>query len=125
MTMQDPLADMLTRIRNGQAAKHVLVSMPASTAKTEIARVLKEEGYIEDYQQGVDDAGKPALEITLKYHAGQPVIEEIKRMSRPGLRVYKNKQEIPNVQGGLGRRNFVNQQRCHDRSCCESRRSRR
>ena len=102
MTMQDPLADMLTRIRNGQAAKHVLVSMPASTAKTEIARVLKEEGYIEDYQQGVDDAGKPALEITLKYHAGQPVIEEIKRMSRPGLRVYKNKLEIPNVQGGLG-----------------------
>ena len=102
MTMQDPLADMLTRIRNGQAAKHVLVSMPASTAKTEIARVLKEEGYIEDYQQGVDEAGKPALEITLKYHAGQPVIEEISRMSKPSLRQYSGSKSLPQVRSGLG-----------------------
>lgn len=102
MTMQDPLADMLTRVRNAQAAKHESVSIPASGTKTEIARVLKEEGYIEDYSHGVDNAGKPSLTVKLKYFNGKPVIETLKRMSRPGLRVYKNKQEIPSVQGGLG-----------------------
>jgi len=102
MTMQDPLADMLTRVRNAQAAKHESVAMPASGTKTEIARVLKEEGYIEDYSHGVDEAGKPSMTIVLKYFNGKPVIETLKRMSRPGLRIYKNKQEIPSVQGGLG-----------------------
>ena len=102
MTMQDPLADMLTRVRNAQAAKHPDVSMPASGTKTEIARVLKEEGYITDFSHGVDDAGKPSVNIALKYHDGKPVIEKIDRLSRPGLRIYKNKQQIPTIQSGLG-----------------------
>ena len=101
MTMQDPLADMLTRIRNGQAAKHVLVSMPASTAKTEIARVLKEEGYVTEVKK-LDDANKDNLVIGLKYYNGKPVIAEIKRISRPGLRQYVNSKNLPKVKGGLG-----------------------
>jgi small subunit ribosomal protein S8 len=98
--MQDPIADMLTRIRNGQAAKHVSVSMPSAKLKIAIAKTLKEEGYIADY--AVADEAKPVLEITLKYFQGQPVVETIQRVSRPGLRIYKGKDELPKVMGGLG-----------------------
>ncbi|MBL4679168.1 MAG: 30S ribosomal protein S8 [Pseudomonadales bacterium] len=100
MTMQDPLADMLTRIRNAQTARIEEIEMPSSTVKTAVAQVLKDEGYIVDYS--VDSDAKPHLKIALKYHNGQPVIEEIKRVSRPGLRQYKGKDDIPNVKGGLG-----------------------
>ncbi|GGJ04991.1 30S ribosomal protein S8 [Shewanella hanedai] len=100
MSMQDPIADMLTRIRNGQAAKHVSVSMPSAKLKIAIAKTLKEEGYIADY--AVADEAKPVLEITLKYFQGQPVVETIQRVSRPGLRIYKGKDELPKVMGGLG-----------------------
>jgi len=98
--MQDPIADMLTRIRNGQAAKHVSVKMPSAKLKIAIAKMLKEEGYITDY--AVADEAKPELEITLKYFQGQPVVETIQRVSRPGLRIYKRKNELPKVMGGLG-----------------------
>ncbi|MDR8526046.1 MULTISPECIES: 30S ribosomal protein S8 [Shewanella] len=100
MSMQDPIADMLTRIRNGQAAKHVSVKMPSAKLKVAIAKMLKEEGYITDY--AVADEAKPELEITLKYFQGQPVVETIQRVSRPGLRIYKGKNELPKVMGGLG-----------------------
>jgi small subunit ribosomal protein S8 len=100
MTMQDPLADMLTRIRNAQAARIEEIIMPSSTVKTAIAEVLKDEGYIVDYS--VESEGKAKLTMQLKYHNGRPVIEEIKRVSRPGLRQYKGKDEIPVVKGGLG-----------------------
>ncbi|MGS0683148.1 30S ribosomal protein S8 [Shewanella sp. 125m-7] len=100
MSMQDPIADMLTRIRNGQAAKHVSVKMPSAKLKIAIAQTLKEEGYISDY--AVADEAKPELEITLKYFQGQPVVETIQRVSRPGLRIYKGKNELPRVMGGLG-----------------------
>jgi small subunit ribosomal protein S8 len=100
MTMQDPLADMLTRIRNAQAARIEEIVMPSSTVKTAIAKVLKDEGYIVDY--AVESEAKAKLTIQLKYHNGRPVIEEIKRVSRPGLRQYKGKDEIPVVKGGLG-----------------------
>ena len=100
MSMQDPIADMLTRIRNGQAAKHVSVKMPSAKLKIAIAKMLKEEGYITDY--AVADEAKPELEITLKYFQGQPVVETIQRVIRPGLRIYKGKNELPKVMGGLG-----------------------
>ncbi|MPY26862.1 30S ribosomal protein S8 [Shewanella psychropiezotolerans] len=100
MSMQDPIADMLTRIRNGQAANKVSVSMPSNKLKVAIAQTLKEEGYITDY--AVADEVKPTLEITLKYFQGQPVVETIQRVSRPGLRIYKGKDELPRVMGGLG-----------------------
>ncbi|NRB25450.1 30S ribosomal protein S8 [Shewanella sp.] len=100
MSMQDPIADMLTRIRNGQAANHVSVIMPSAKLKVAIAQTLKEEGYITDY--AVADEAKPTLEITLKYFQGQPVVETIQRVSRPGLRIYKGKDELPRVMGGLG-----------------------
>ncbi|GIU20425.1 MULTISPECIES: 30S ribosomal protein S8 [Shewanella] len=100
MSMQDPIADMLTRIRNGQAAKHVSVKMPSAKLKIAIAKMLKEEGYITDY--AVADEAKPELEITLKYFQGQPVVETIQRVSRPGLRIYKGKNDLPKVMGGLG-----------------------
>ncbi|EDP98674.1 30S ribosomal protein S8 [Shewanella benthica] len=100
MSMQDPIADMLTRIRNGQAANKVSVSMPSNKLKVAIAQTLKEEGYITDY--AVADEAKPTLEITLKYFQGQPVVETIQRVSRPGLRIYKGKDELPRVMGGLG-----------------------
>ncbi|MDB2386563.1 30S ribosomal protein S8 [Shewanella sp.] len=100
MSMQDPIADMLTRIRNGQAAKHVSVKMPSAKLKIAIAKLLKEEGYITDY--AVADEAKPELEVTLKYFQGQPVVETIQRVSRPGLRIYKGKNELPKVMGGLG-----------------------
>ncbi|MDG1303160.1 MAG: 30S ribosomal protein S8 [Pseudomonadales bacterium] len=100
MTMQDPLSDMLTRVRNAQTAKIESVDMPYSGTKLAIAEVLKQEGYIMDFS--VDDTVKRTLSIELKYHEGRPVIEEIKRLSRPGLRQYKGKDEIPTVRSGLG-----------------------
>jgi len=100
--MSDPIADMLTRIRNGQQAEKVSVSMPASKLKSAIAAVLKDEGYILDHQTVTADDGKPALEVTLKYFDGKPVIEKIQRVSRPGLRQYTNSHDIPIVLGGLG-----------------------
>ena len=101
MSMTDPIADMLTRIRNAQARDKAEVSMPSSTIKMAIAGVLKDEGYITDF--GVaDEDGKAQLNVTLKYYQGQPVIDEIRRISRPGLRIYKGKDELPKVRGGLG-----------------------
>ena len=100
MSMQDPMADMLTRIRNAQNAKIKAVSMDSSNMKVAVAEVLKQEGYVQEY--AVDSEIKPTLTITLKYFEGRPVIEEIKRVSRPGLRQYKGKGEIPVVKGGLG-----------------------
>jgi small subunit ribosomal protein S8 len=99
--MTDPIADMLTRIRNGQAAGKLQVSMPSSKLKCAIAQVLKDEGYITDFA-AEDDDGKSVLTIGLKYYEGRPVIETIRRASRPGLRLYKGKDAIPSVQGGLG-----------------------
>ncbi|MCB1692563.1 MAG: 30S ribosomal protein S8 [Pseudomonadales bacterium] len=102
MTMQDPIADMLTRIRNAQTARIETVVMPSSKTKVAVAKVLKDEGYIEDYSLGDSEGGKRDLSVTLKYYRGKPVIEEIKRVSRPGLRQYKGKDEIPSLKGGLG-----------------------
>jgi len=99
--MTDPIADMLTRIRNGQAAGKLQVSMPSSRLKCAIAQVLKDEGYITDFA-AEDEDGKSVLTIGLKYYEGRPVIETIRRASRPGLRLYKGKDAIPSVQGGLG-----------------------
>jgi small subunit ribosomal protein S8 len=99
--MSDPIADLLTRIRNAQSVNKTNVAMPSSKLKVAIARVLKEEGYIEDYAVA-DQGGKPELRIELKYYAGRPVIERIERVSRPGLRVYRGKTEIPTVMNGLG-----------------------
>ncbi len=101
MSMTDPIADMLTRIRNGQKARMVSVSMPASKAKEAVAKVLKEEGYITDYSSDGEGANK-TLNVELKYFEGVPVIEKIQRASRPGLRVYRGKEELPKVLGGLG-----------------------
>lgn len=100
MSMQDPIADMLTRIRNGQAANKVAISMPSSKLKVAIANVLAEEGYVESFK--VIEGVKPELEITLKYFQNKPVVESIQRVSRPGLRIYKRKDELPKVMGGLG-----------------------
>ena len=101
MSMSDPIADMLTRIRNAQMVQKVSVVMPASKLKTAIAEVLKAEGYIDGFALK-GEATKPELEIALKYYAGKPVIEHIERVSRPGLRVYKGRHEIPSVMNGLG-----------------------
>ncbi|WP_132971174.1 30S ribosomal protein S8 [Thiogranum longum] len=101
MMMTDPIADMLTRIRNGQRAGKVTVSMPSSKLKQSIASVLKDEGYIADFSEQ-DEDGKPSLNVSLKYYDGQPVIDTLKRISRPGLRIYKAKDELPKVMGGLG-----------------------
>ena len=99
--MTDPISEMLTRIRNGQAVSKTAVSMPSSGLKTAIAGVLKDEGYITGFS--VDEAdGKPVLTVELKYHEGRPVIEKLQRASRPGLRLYKGKNALPSVQGGLG-----------------------
>lgn len=100
MSMTDPIADMLTRIRNGQSARKQQVSMPASTLKKAIADLLKAEGYIVDYS--VTSDVKAILTITLKYYQGKPVISQVKRVSKPGLRIYKPKDELPKVLGGLG-----------------------
>ena len=98
--MTDPIADMLTRIRNAQSASKADVTMPSSKAKLAIAGVMKEQGYINDFQVSSD--AKPQLTITLKYYQGNPVIDEMKRVSRPGLRIYRNKDELPEVLNGLG-----------------------
>jgi len=99
--MTDPIADMLTRIRNALSAGKLDVSMPYSKQKNAIAQVLKDEGFIADFAKADADA-KPVLNIDLKYYQGKPVIENIKRISRPGLRIYKGKNELPKVMGGLG-----------------------
>ena len=101
MSMQDPIADMLTRIRNGQSAGKKSVSMPSSKVKLSIANVLKNEGYISEINRSEND-GKPELSIELKYYQGRPVIDMIKRVSRPGLRIYKKSNELPRVLDGLG-----------------------
>ena len=101
MSMSDPISDMLTRIRNAQATRKVTVSMPASKVKSGIAEVLKNEGFITGYANGEAD-GKPTLEVTLKYFEGKGVIEKMNRYSRPGLRQYRGKDDLPKVQDGLG-----------------------
>ena len=100
MTMQDPVADMLTRIRNGQAVQNPSVAMPSSKLKVAIATVLRDEGYVSGFS--VEGGAKAVLTIDLKYHKGQPVIEELSRVSRPGLRIYRDKGDLPKVHGGLG-----------------------
>jgi len=100
MSMQDSLADMLTRIRNAQMAAKKTVSMPAAKLKVSVAQVLQDEGYISGF--GVEDSAKPELTIELKYFEGKPVIEEIDRYSRPGLRQYSGSSKLPNIRGGLG-----------------------
>ena len=101
MSMSDPIADMLTRIRNAQMVEKAVVQVPSSKVKVAIAQVLKDEGYIDGFSVKAND-GKPQLEIALKYYAGRPVIERIERVSRPGLRVYRGSDAIPQVQNGLG-----------------------
>ena len=101
MSMSDPIADMLTRIRNGQMVEKATVKMPSSKLKNAIAQVLKDEGYIDGFQVR-DNGGLPEMEVALRYYAGRPVIEKIERVSRPGLRVYKGRDDLPRVMNGLG-----------------------
>jgi small subunit ribosomal protein S8 len=101
MSMSDPIADMLTRIRNAQGVQKAVVTMPSSKLKVAIAQVLKDEGYVDGFAVRAD-GGKSELEISLKYYAGRPVIERIERVSRPGLRIYKGRDAIPQVMNGLG-----------------------
>jgi len=101
MSMTDPIADMLTRIRNAQMVEQAVVAMPSSKVKLAIAKVLKDEGYIDAFKVSGDEV-KPVLEIALKYYAGRPVIEKIERVSKPGLRIYRSKEDIPRVMNGLG-----------------------
>jgi small subunit ribosomal protein S8 len=100
MSMSDPIADMLTRIRNAQSVDKTAVTMPSSKLKVAIAQVLKDEGYIDGF--AIKGGGKAELEIALKYYAGRPVIERIERVSRPGLRIYRGRHDIPQVMNGLG-----------------------
>jgi small subunit ribosomal protein S8 len=100
MSLQDPIADMFTRVRNGQQAKKVSVLMPSSKLKIAVAKLLKEEGYITDYSVAGD--AKPELSVELKYFEGKAVIESLQRVSRPGLRIYKRRDDLPKVMGGLG-----------------------
>ena len=104
MSMSDPIADMLVRIRNAQMVGHTEVAMPASKLKSAIAQVLKDEGYIEDFaiRDKGDDSVKKELRIGLKYYAGRPVIERLERVSKPGLRVYRGRDDIPRIMNGLG-----------------------
>ncbi|MES9969465.1 MAG: 30S ribosomal protein S8 [Candidatus Thiodiazotropha sp.] len=101
MSMSDPIADMLTRIRNGQAAKKTTVELPSSKLKLSIANLLKDEGFLQEVSIN-SEAKKPTLVLELRYYQGRPVIDLIKRISRPGLRVYKGKNDLPKVRGGLG-----------------------
>lgn len=101
MSMTDPIADLLTRIRNGQTARKAEVQMASSRLKTAIVKVLKDEGYIADYRLD-DGTGKPTLIIGLKYYDGRPVIDRLERVSRPGLRIYRGKDELPKILGGMG-----------------------
>ncbi len=100
MSLQDPISDMLTRVRNAQKANKVNVVMPSSKQKANIAQVLKDEGYISDFK--ISDETRKQLTIDLKYYQGKPVIDKIKRISRPGLRIFKSKDELPSINGGLG-----------------------
>ena len=100
MSMQDPISDFLTRIRNAQRARHATVSMPSSKLKLAVSRVLRDEGYIERFD--VSGGAKPELTVTLRYHEGRPVISELKRVSRPGLRIYKGRDDLPAVRSGYG-----------------------
>ena len=100
MSLQDPISDMLTRVRNAQKANKVNVVMPSSKQKVNIAQLLKDEGYISDYK--VSDDTRKQLTIELKYYQGKPVIDTIKRISRPGLRIFKSKDDLPSINGGLG-----------------------
>ena len=102
MSMNDPISDMLTRIRNAQMAEKATVSMPSSKLKIAIAEVLKEEGYVDGFKIEQGEANKSTLQIGLKYYSGRPVIEKIQRISRPGLRIYKGSDDIPKVMNGLG-----------------------
>ncbi|MBI3222697.1 MAG: 30S ribosomal protein S8 [Nitrosomonadales bacterium] len=102
MSMSDPISDMLTRIRNAQMAEKTTVAMPSSKLKVAIASVLKDEGYVDGYSVVAGEGGKATLEIGLKYYSGRPVIEKIQRVSRPGLRIYKGSEDIPQVMNGLG-----------------------
>jgi small subunit ribosomal protein S8 len=99
--MQDPIADMLTRIRNGQSANKAKVAIPSSRLKVSIAKVLKEEGFINDYSVE-EGGGKPTLQVMLRYYQGEPAIRDLKRVSRPGLRVYESRNTLPKVRGGYG-----------------------
>jgi small subunit ribosomal protein S8 len=101
MSMTDPIADFLTRIRNGQSSGKTAVSVPSSKVKVALAKVLKDEGYIHDFAARSDE-GKATLDVQLKYHQGRPVIDRLERVSRPGLRVYRGKDELPSILGGLG-----------------------
>lgn len=101
MSMTDPVADFLTRLRNGQASGKTEIVCPSSKVKLSIAKVLKDEGYIGDYAVASDD-GKPTLRVQLKYYEGRPVIDRLERVSRPGLRVYKGKDDLPTILGGFG-----------------------
>lgn len=101
MSMTDPIADLLTRIRNAQTARKTEVTLVSSRVKRAIVKVLKDEGYVGDFRVG-DDAGKSTLTIELKYYEGRPVIDRLERVSRPGLRIYRGKNELPKVLGGLG-----------------------
>jgi len=102
MSITDPLADLLTRVRNGQAANKVHVQMPSSKLKVSVCKVLKQEGYIEDYSVSQAENNKQILDIALKYYQGAPVIESIQRVSKPGRRVYKGSEDLPSVLGGFG-----------------------
>ena len=102
MSMTDPIADMLTRIRNAQMTERAIVAMPASKVKVAIAHVLKDEGYIDGFKITGEETQKPQLEIALRYYAGRPVIEKIERISTPGLRIYRGKEDLPKVMNGLG-----------------------
>src|SRR5512145_2510464 len=102
MSMSDPISDMLTRVRNAQLAEKATVAMPSSKLKVAIAEVLKEEGYIDGFSVVKAEGGKATLEIGLKYYSGRPVIEKVQRVSRPGLRIYKGTESIPQVMNGLG-----------------------
>ena len=101
MSMSDPVADLLTRIRNGQSAGKPNISLDSSKIKTAIAKVLKDEGYVADFRIS-DETGKPRLIVDLKYYEGRPVIDRLERVSRPGLRIYRGKDELPKVLGGMG-----------------------
>ena len=101
MSMTDPIADMLTRIRNGQKARKVSVAMPMSSVKVAVAKVLKDEGYVTDYSSDGEGA-EATLTVELKYYEGVPVIERVQRVSKPGLRVYRRKEDLPKFLGGLG-----------------------
>jgi small subunit ribosomal protein S8 len=114
MSMTDPVADMLTRIRNAQMAEKQSVSMPSSKLKVAIAKVLKDEGYIDDFAIR-ENGAKPELDVALKYYAGRPVIERIERVSKPGLRVYKGKDDLPRVMNGLGVAIVSTPEGCDDR----------